>query len=68
MTTPICAHIRKLLETMGNAVIDLLLVGIGLRIRLTDTLGNNAGIALRVTSVLAIFALHTSRILEELAT
>lgn len=52
---------------MGDAVIDLFLVRISLGITLADTLGNNAGVALGVASVLAILALHTSGVLEEIA-
>src|SRR5690242_3295596 len=52
---------------MGNAVVDLFLVRISLSITLADTLGNNAGVALVVTSVLAIFALHTRRVLKEIS-
>lgn len=53
---------------MRNAVIDLLFVRIGFRIALADTLGNDARIALVVAGILAVFALHTSRVLEEIST
>jgi hypothetical protein len=66
MTAPICAHIRKLLEAMRDAMVDLLLVWICFCVRLADTLCNDTGIAFCVTSVLAVFALHSSRILEEI--
>jgi len=67
VTTPICTHVGKLFETMRNAVIDLLLVWISLCVRLADTLRNHACIALRVASIFAVFALHTSRVLQEIA-
>jgi len=62
MTTPICAHVRKAFETMWDAVIELRLVGIGLCIGLRDALGNDFSVALLVTSILAIRALHACRV------
>lgn len=67
VTTPVRAHIRKLLETMRNTVIDLLLVRIRLCVGFADTLRDNTAVALSVTSVLAVLALHTCRILEKIA-
>lgn len=49
-------------------MVDLFLLGVGLGIRLADTLGNNTRVALRVASVLAVLALHTSGVLEEVTT
>jgi hypothetical protein len=48
-------------------VIDLLFVRIRFRIALADTLGDDAGVALGVAGILAVFALHTRRILEEVS-
>lgn len=50
---------------MGDAVVDLLLVGVGLIVGFADTLGNNLGVTLAVTGVLAIRTLHACSILEE---
>lgn len=49
-------------------MVDLLLLGVGLGIRLADTFGNNAGVALRVAGIFAVLALHTGRVLEEVTT
>lgn len=67
MATPICTHVGKFLEAMRNAVVDLLLVRIRFRVGLADTLRNHTGIALCVAGIFAIFALHTGRVLEEIA-
>ncbi len=68
MATPICTHIRELLEAMRNAMVDLLFVWIGFCVGLAYTLRDNAGIAFCVTSVLAILALHARRIFEKVPT
>lgn len=68
VATPICTHVRELFEAMRNTVIDLLLVWIRFCIGFAYTLGNDAGIAFRMASVLAILALHTSRIFEKVPT
>lgn len=49
-------------------MVDLLLVGVRLRITLANTLRNDARVALRVAGVLAVLALHPGGVLEELAT
>ena len=67
MATPICSHIRERLKSMRNPMIDLLLVGIRFSIRLADTLGHDLGIALLMASILAIFALHASGVLEKIS-
>lgn len=46
-------------------MVDLFLVRIGLGVTFADTLGNDARITLCVASVLAVLALHASRVLEE---
>ena len=46
-------------------MVDLLLVQVRLCIALADALGNYAGVALGVASILAIFALHAGAVLEE---
>lgn len=67
MTAPIGGHVGVGLETVRDAVVDLLLVGIRLGIALADTLGDDAGVALGVAGILAVLALHASRVLEEVA-
>jgi len=47
---------------MWYAMIQLFFVGIALCVRLADTLGNDLAVALLVTSILTILALHTSRV------
>lgn len=65
MTTPIGTHIRKVLETVRNAVVEFCLVGVCLGIRLCDTFGDHLGITLLVASVVAVRTLHASSILEK---
>lgn len=52
---------------MGNAVVDLLLVRIGLGVGLADALRDDARVALGVAGVLAVLALHAGRVREELS-
>lgn len=52
---------------MGNAVIEFLFVWIRLGIRFANTFGNHLWIALLMASVFAIFALHASRVFQEVA-
>ena len=65
MAAPICAQVRRRLKAMRYTVIELFLVGIGFRVRLADAFGNNLCIAILVTKILAVLALHSSRILEK---
>lgn len=53
---------------MGDPVVDLLLIGIGFIVGLADTLGDNLGVAFSMASILAIRALHTRSVLEEIST
>lgn len=48
-------------------MIDLFLIRISFRIGFTDALRNHAGVTLCMTGVLAVLALHTGRVLEEVA-
>ena len=68
MATPVRRDIGEAFETMGNAMVDLLLVGVGFVVCLTDTLGDNLRVAFFVASVLAIRALHTRSIFKEFST
>jgi hypothetical protein len=68
VATPVRGDVGKPFETVGNAVIDLLLVRIGLVVGFADTLGNNLGVTLAVAGVLAIRTLHAGSILEEFST
>ena len=67
MTAPICCEVGEGLEPVRNTVVDLLLVRVGFSIRLADTLGDDAGVALRVTCVFAVLTLHSRRVFEEIA-
>jgi len=50
---------------MRYAVIELRFVGVCFCIRLRDTFGDNLRVTFLVACILAIRALHTSRVLEE---
>jgi hypothetical protein len=67
VTTPIGAHIRETLETMWDTVVQLLLVGICFRIRFADALCDNLWVALFMTCVFTILALHAGRILQKVS-
>ena len=68
MATPIGTHVREDFEPMWYPMIDFLLVRICFRVRFTDTFGDDFGIALLVTGVFAVLALHSGRILQKLST
>jgi hypothetical protein len=68
VATPVRGDVGKAFESVGNAVVDFLLVRIGLVIGFADTLGDNLGVTLAVAGVLAIRTLHAGSILEELST
>jgi hypothetical protein len=68
VTTPIRPYVRKVFEAVRNAMIDLFLILVGFVIRFANTLRDNFGIALRVTGVLAVCTLHSSRVFEEVST
>lgn len=53
---------------MGDPVVDLLLIGVGFIVGLADTLGDNLGVTFSMASILAIRALHTRSVLEEIST
>jgi hypothetical protein len=67
VATPVGREVGEAFETVGNPVIDLLLVGVGLIVGLADTLGDNLRVAFTVASVLAVRALHARGILEEIS-
>jgi hypothetical protein len=68
VATPVGGDVGEAFETMGNAMVDLFFVRVGLVVGLADTLGDNLGITLLVTGVLAIRTLHACGILEEFST
>lgn len=68
MAAPVRGDVGKAFESVGNAVVDFLLVRIGLVVGFADTLGDNLRVTLAVASVLAIRTLHTGSILEEFST
>lgn len=63
MTTPVGRDVGKSFEPMGDTMIDLFFVGVGLVVGFADTLGDDLLITFAVTSVLAVSTLHTGRIL-----
>jgi uncharacterized protein (UPF0212 family) len=67
VAAPVGSHVRKGLESVGNAVVELGFVRIGFGVGLCDTLGNDLGIALFVAGVVAVSTLHACRVFEEIA-
>ncbi len=68
MITPAAGEVQVGLETVGDSVVDLVLVRVGLRIARTNAFGDDTRIAPGVDSVLAVLALHTSRGHEQVPT
>lgn len=68
VAAPVGGDVGKTFESVGNAMVDFLLVRIGLVVGFTDTLGDNLGITLAVAGVLAVRTLHAGSILEEFST
>lgn len=68
VTAPVGSHVGEVFKTMRNAVVKLGLVGVRLGVGLGDALGDDFGVALFVTSVVAVGALHSGSILEKFAT
>ena len=68
MTAPVGRDVGKGLEPVGNTVVDFFLVRIRLGVGFADALGDHAGVAFGVAGVLAVFALHAGRVLQEVAT
>jgi hypothetical protein len=67
VAAPIGSHVRKRFKSVGDTVVELGFVRIGFSIRLRDALGDDLGIALLMTGVVAVRTLHTCRVLEEVA-
>ena len=67
VAAPVGSHVGKVDEAMGNAMVQFGLVRIGLGVGLRDALGHNLRIAFLVARVLAVRALHTGSVLEELS-
>ncbi len=47
-------------------MVELLFIGIGFGIRFADTFGDNFSVALLVTRVFAVLALHTRRVFKKI--
>jgi hypothetical protein len=67
MATPISGNVGKPFKAMRDAVVDLLLVGIRLVVRLANTFRDNFGVALSVAGILAVGTLHSSSVFQEIA-
>ena len=66
VAAPIGSEIRKWRESVRNAMVELDLIRITIGIGFADTLGDHARIAVGVTCVLAVFALHARAVFEKL--
>ena len=67
MATPIGGKVGESFETVGDAVVDLLLVGVRFVVRFADTLGDYLGIALAMAGIFAIRALHPGSVFQKVA-
>lgn len=67
MATPVGRDVSEPFKPMRNAVVDFLLVGIGLVVGLANTLGDNLGVTFAMASILAVGALHPSCVFQEVA-
>lgn len=68
MAAPVGRNVGEAFPAVGNPMVDLFLVRVGLVVRLADTLGNDLGVAFAMASVLAIRTLHARGVFEELST
>jgi hypothetical protein len=68
VAAPVRGDVGESFETVRNAVVDLLFVGIGLVVGLADTFGDNLGVTPFVTGILAVRTLHACGVLEEFPT
>ena len=68
VTAPIGTHITKCFKAVRNSVVDLRFIGIVLCIGLGDAFRDHKWIALLMAKVMAVRALHASRVFEELPT
>lgn len=68
MAAPVSGEIGEALETVRNAVVDLLLVGVGLVVGFADTFGDYLGVAFAVAGIFAVRTLHARSVLQELST
>lgn len=67
MATPVGRNVSESFKPMRDAVVDFLLVGIGLVVGFANTLGDNLGVTFAMASILAIGALHPRCIFQEVA-
>lgn len=65
MTAPIGTDVGEISPAMGNAMVDLGFVRIGLCIRLRNALCDNLFVTLAMAGELAVGALHAGSILEQ---
>jgi hypothetical protein len=68
VAAPVRRDIRKRFETMGNPMVDFLLVRISLVVRFANTFRDHFRIALSMACILAIGTLHAGGVFEEVAT
>lgn len=57
MAAPVWAQVRVRLESVGDVVVNLVLIALGLNVRLRDALCEDFGVAVLVTHVAAVVAL-----------
>lgn len=67
MTAPVGTHVREVLESVWDTMIELLLIRVGFRVGFADTFGDDLGVAFFVARIFAILALHTRGVLQKLA-
>lgn len=67
MTAPVGAHVGKVFESMGDAVVEFLFDWIRLVDQLSDAVGHHLGITLLMTCIVAARTLHTSSVFQQLA-
>lgn len=65
MAAPIGGEIGESFETMRDAMVDLLLVGVCFVIRFADTFGDHLGIALAMAGIFAVGTLHPGSVLQK---
>lgn len=68
MTAPVCPNIREFIESVGNLMVESLLIRAGLRVQLAETFYEDLLVTLLMAGVPAVRTLHASGILQQIST
>ena len=63
VAAPIGPHVGEVLESVWDAVIELLLIRVGFSVRFADTFGDDLGVTFFMARIFAILTLHAGGVL-----